>query len=196
MQTTLFSNVNSAIRRDVWERFPFADDLFIAEDQDWARRVLLEGYTLRYEPAAAVRHSHTYTVANAYRRFFDTGASADRGFLAGGTKSSSVLRKEALRYAREELAWLAGRSATLDSVHGALRVREVRRPPARRAPSPSSVMAQAPLVPVPRVLGQRGRGRGFRKSDGRRTEVRGSVRPGIGPAVMVNHCLVRVASTR
>ena len=107
MQTTLFSNVNSAIRRDVWERFPFADDLFTAEDQDWARRVLLDGYSLRYDPAAAVRHSHRYTVANAYRRFFDTGASADRGFLAGGTTSSSVLRKEALRYAREELAWLA-----------------------------------------------------------------------------------------
>jgi glycosyltransferase involved in cell wall biosynthesis len=107
MQTTLFSNVNSAIRRDVWERFPFADDLFTSEDQDWARRVLLEGYALRYEPAAAVRHSHTYTVANAYRRFFDTGASAERGFLAGGAASSAVLRKEALRYAREELAWLA-----------------------------------------------------------------------------------------
>ena len=107
MQTTLFSNVNSAISREVWERFPFADDLFMAEDQDWARRVLLEGHTLRYEPTAAVRHSHTYTVANAYRRFFDTGASADRGFLAGGTTSSAVLRKEALRYARDELVWLA-----------------------------------------------------------------------------------------
>jgi rhamnosyltransferase len=106
MRTTLFSNVNSAISREVWERFPFAPDLFFAEDQDWARRVLLAGYAIRYEPSAAVRHSHTYTVATAFKRFFDLGAAGDRGFLAGGTAASSVLRREALRYAREEVVWL------------------------------------------------------------------------------------------
>jgi rhamnosyltransferase len=107
LRTTLFSNVNSAIRRDVWERFPFADDLFFAEDQDWARRVLLAGYSIAYEPQAVVRHSHVYTVGSALKRFFDTGASAERGFLAGGSPSSGALRRETLRYAREELAWLA-----------------------------------------------------------------------------------------
>jgi glycosyltransferase involved in cell wall biosynthesis len=107
LKTTLFSNVNSAIRRHVWERFPFADDLFFAEDQDWARRVLLAGYGIAYEPHAVVRHSHAYTVRTALKRFFDTGASAERGFLAGGSASSSALRREALRYAREELAWLS-----------------------------------------------------------------------------------------
>jgi rhamnosyltransferase len=107
LHTTLFSNVNSAIRRDVWEQFPFADDVFFAEDQDWSRRVLLAGYMIGYEPKAAVRHSHSYTIAAAFKRFFDTGASADRGFLAGGSSSSSALRREALRYAKEEVAWLA-----------------------------------------------------------------------------------------
>jgi rhamnosyltransferase len=106
LHTTLFSNVNSAIRRSIWERFPFADDLFFAEDQDWSRRVLLAGYTIRYEPRAAVRHSHAYTLTSAFKRFFDTGASAERGFLAGGLASAKALRREARRYAREELAWL------------------------------------------------------------------------------------------
>jgi glycosyltransferase involved in cell wall biosynthesis len=106
LHTTLFSNVNSAMRRSVWEQFPFADDLFFAEDQDWSRRVLLAGYAIRYEPRAAVRHSHTYTLAGAFKRFFDTGASAERGFLAGGSASGKALRREARRYAREELAWL------------------------------------------------------------------------------------------
>jgi rhamnosyltransferase len=106
LRTTLFSNVNSAIKRDVWQRFPFADDVFFAEDQDWARRVLLAGYEIAYEPRAVVRHSHAYTVTTALKRFFDTGASAERGFLAGGSASSHMLRREALRYAREELAWL------------------------------------------------------------------------------------------
>jgi rhamnosyltransferase len=106
LQTTLFSNVNSAIKKSFWERFPFADDLFFAEDQDWSRRVLLAGYAIYYEPEAAVRHSHAYTLRSAFKRFFDTGASADRGFLAGGSASSRVLRREAGRYARDELAWL------------------------------------------------------------------------------------------
>jgi GT2 family glycosyltransferase len=106
LHTTLFSNVNSAIKRSLWERFPFADDLFFAEDQDWSRRVLLAGYAIRYEPEAAVRHSHAYTLSSAFKRFFDTGASAERGFLAGGSASSKALRGEARRYAREELAWL------------------------------------------------------------------------------------------
>jgi GT2 family glycosyltransferase len=106
LHTTLFSNVNSAIRRSLWERFPFADDLFFAEDQDWSRRVLVAGHAIRYEPEAAVRHSHAYTLSSAFKRFFDTGASAERGFLAGGSASSKALRSEARRYAREELAWL------------------------------------------------------------------------------------------
>jgi rhamnosyltransferase len=106
LHTTLFSNVNSAIKRSIWERFRFADDLFFAEDQDWSRRVLLAGHAIRYEPEAAVRHSHAYTLASAFKRFFDTGASAERGFLAGGSASAKVLRREARRYAREELGWL------------------------------------------------------------------------------------------
>jgi rhamnosyltransferase len=104
--TTLFSNSNSALKRSVWERFPFADDIFWAEDQDWARRVLLAGYAIRYEPEAVVRHSHTNKLITAFKRGFDTGASAGRGFLAGGSSSSAVFRREALRYARRELAWL------------------------------------------------------------------------------------------
>jgi rhamnosyltransferase len=106
MRTTLFSNVNSAIPGTVWKQFPFAENAFFAEDQDWGRRVLLAGYAIRYEPEAAVRHSHSYTVSTAFKRFFDTGASAERGFLAGGAASSGVLRREAFRYAREEVAWL------------------------------------------------------------------------------------------
>jgi rhamnosyltransferase len=106
LRTTLFSNVNSAMHRRVWMQFPFADDLYFLEDQDWSRRVLLAGYAIRYEPEAAVRHSHAYTVTTAFKRFFDTGASAERGFLAGGLSSSRVLMREALRYAREEVAWL------------------------------------------------------------------------------------------
>ncbi len=108
MQTTLFSNVNSAIRAEVFARFGFVDDIIMSEDQEWSRRVLLAGYALRYVPEAAVHHSHPYTLRQAFRRFFDSGVSSERAYMAGARPSSVVLRRQALRYAREELAWLWG----------------------------------------------------------------------------------------
>jgi rhamnosyltransferase len=106
MDTTLFSNANSAIRRTLWERFPFVEDIIMSEDQDWSRRALLDGWRLVYEPRAAVRHSHAYTLTSAFRRFFDSGASADRAYLAGQRDSSRVLRRAAIRYGRGEIGWL------------------------------------------------------------------------------------------
>jgi rhamnosyltransferase len=106
METTLFSNVNAAMPRSLWERFPFVEDIIMSEDQDWSRRILLDGFTVAYEPTAAVRHSHNYTLGAAFRRFFDSGASADRAYLAGERESARALRAAAIRYARGELQWM------------------------------------------------------------------------------------------
>jgi len=105
METTLFSNVNAAIRRELFASYPFAEDMIMSEDQEWSRRVLLDGYELRYVAGAAVRHSHDYTLAGAFRRFFDSGVSASRSY-AGGEGATAVVRRRALDYARGELAWL------------------------------------------------------------------------------------------
>jgi rhamnosyltransferase len=104
--TTHFSNVNSAIPRALWGEHPFADDLIMSEDQEWSRRMLLAGYTIRYEPRAAVRHSHDYSIPGAFRRFFDSGVSAERSFVGERPSSSAVLRREGVRYARGEISWL------------------------------------------------------------------------------------------
>jgi len=99
METTLYSNANSAMPRELLERFPFAADVLIAEDQDWSRRVLLAGYAIRYEPEAAVRHSHPYTIFTAFRRFFESGVAGSRTFLAGGASAQRTLRRAAAAYA-------------------------------------------------------------------------------------------------
>jgi rhamnosyltransferase len=106
METTMFSNVNAAIPRRIFDRFPFIDDIIMSEDQEWARRVLLAGFMLVYEPFAAVRHSHAYTLRSAFRRFFDSGASAERAYLAGGRPAARVLRRAGWSYARGQLTWL------------------------------------------------------------------------------------------
>lgn len=104
-ETTLFSNVNAAIPRAILERYPFRDDLTMSEDQEWSRRVLRDGFSLVYEPLAAVRHSHAYTVRSAFRRFFDSGVSAEHAYVEGD-ESRAALRRAGARYAQEELAWL------------------------------------------------------------------------------------------
>jgi len=102
---TLFSNVNSAIPRAVWAAHPFRDDVTMSEDQEWSRRMLLAGNAIAYEPRAAVRHSHTYTLGGAFRRFYASGASADRAYVAGA-ESRAALRRAMARYATGELQWL------------------------------------------------------------------------------------------
>ena len=49
-EATLFSNVNSALPRRVWEAFPFADDIVMSEDQEWSRRILRAGLGSRTSP--------------------------------------------------------------------------------------------------------------------------------------------------
>lgn len=106
MSTTLFSNVNAAMPKAVWQRFPFVEDIVMSEDQEWSGRVLLDGYAIVYEPLAAVRHSHPYTLGAAFRRFFDSGASSSRAYMAGQAHSARVLRRAAVAYAKGEVVWL------------------------------------------------------------------------------------------
>lgn len=102
---TLFSNVNSAMRRETWEAHRFRDELIMSEDQEWSRRVLVGGLSIVYVADAAVRHSHAYTLAGAFRRFFDSGVSADRAYVAGAA-SRAALRGALRRYAVGEVTWL------------------------------------------------------------------------------------------
>jgi len=104
-QATLFSNVNSAMPRSLWEAYPFAEDIVMSEDQEWSRRVLRAGLGLVYEPKAAVYHSHVYSVAGSMRRFFDSGVSAEHSYV-DGSASTAALRRAGARYATGELRWL------------------------------------------------------------------------------------------
>jgi len=58
VKDSFFHNANSAIRRRVWEEFPFDAQVTNIEDRVWAEAVLRAGYTLVYEPDASVFHHH------------------------------------------------------------------------------------------------------------------------------------------
>jgi rhamnosyltransferase len=71
----LFSNAASAIRRAVWEEHPFT--LPAVEDLDWAQRVLRAGWSVVYEPAVAVYHSHRESPRAQARRMIDINRIGD-----------------------------------------------------------------------------------------------------------------------
>jgi rhamnosyltransferase len=62
-----FDNVASCIRRSVWEQYPFKTAP-IAEDLEWAKEVLVRGYSLAFVPEAVVEHSHERSAAYEYAR--------------------------------------------------------------------------------------------------------------------------------
>jgi rhamnosyltransferase len=64
-----FDNVSSCIRREVWERHPFRERRF-GEDSAWAREVLLAGWSLVFEPASAVEHSHANSLWYEFKRVY------------------------------------------------------------------------------------------------------------------------------
>lgn len=65
-----FSNTSSAIRKEIWQKYPFPRADF-AEDAVWADSVLRAGYTLIYEPNSKILHSHNYGPVEQFRQNVD-----------------------------------------------------------------------------------------------------------------------------
>lgn len=65
------NNANSAIRKDLWLKKNFDENLFGLEDIEWAKAQAKNGHIIHYEPQAAIYHIHEekwYQVFNRYRR--------------------------------------------------------------------------------------------------------------------------------
>ena len=55
---SFFHNANSALRRDMWQRFPFDENTTNIEDRLWGAEVIKNGYHIFYTPNASVYHYH------------------------------------------------------------------------------------------------------------------------------------------
>jgi rhamnosyltransferase len=58
VRDSFFHNANSAFRRDVWERFPFDEEVTNIEDRVWGQQVIAAGLKIIYDPDARVYHWH------------------------------------------------------------------------------------------------------------------------------------------
>lgn len=77
-----FSDNNSCVRRDIFEKYPY-EDVNFSEDQIWARKMIELGYKKLYCPYAPVYHSHNYKLSTYFTRYFDEykGLFELQGFL-------------------------------------------------------------------------------------------------------------------
>lgn len=67
-----FSTVNAAIRRSVWESFPFGRAP-IMEDKKWQKQVVDNRHVITAEPTAMVIHTHNYELGSLWRRCLSEG---------------------------------------------------------------------------------------------------------------------------
>jgi rhamnosyltransferase len=99
-----FSNRGSCLKRDLLLEHPYREDLPLAEDQCWARDMLLKGHSVVYEPTSCIVHSHDYSLRGVYRKWHLVG----RAFSAIGEEESSVRRflTSGLGYVAKEMGYL------------------------------------------------------------------------------------------
>lgn len=90
-----FSNVNSAVRRDVLERVPFRD-VDYAEDRAFADDAHRRGLATAYSADAAVLHSHDLPLGSYFRRMYDEARGLRLAGLAPPRRNALVLGAAAL----------------------------------------------------------------------------------------------------
>jgi rhamnosyltransferase len=100
-----FSNVSAAARRSAALETPFQEDLIMSEDQQFSRDLLKKGYSIVYEPASVVWHSHRYDLKTVFRRYFDSAYSLTCIF--GQTLSES--RKIGTEYLKKQAKFILTR---------------------------------------------------------------------------------------
>lgn len=89
----------------------FPNNVILGEDTSVAAHMLLAGRCIRYEAAACARHSHNYSLAEEFRRYFDTGVFHARerwlldAFGGAGGEGFRFVTSE-LRFLLKKAPWL------------------------------------------------------------------------------------------
>jgi len=99
------SNVNSALRKQVWQKHRFSEIIVMAEDKELAGRLLLDGWTIIYDPEPLVRHSHNFSIAEVFDRGLDYGLALRQG-IAAHIRSKRSRIKRAQEYMSSVIKFL------------------------------------------------------------------------------------------
>lgn len=86
------SNVNSAIKREVCRKFKFSENIILAEDKEFAKRLLLAGWKVVYRPDAVVYHAHDFNLRFVWRRCVESGMALSQGANVPRSKNWAINR--------------------------------------------------------------------------------------------------------
>jgi hypothetical protein len=70
------NDANSAVRKDLWQQYPFDEGLLGLEDIDWAKYRMERSYQVVYEPRAALYHIHEENRRQIRRRYYREAVAA------------------------------------------------------------------------------------------------------------------------
>jgi rhamnosyltransferase len=98
-----FSMVSSGLRRDVWARRGFSENMQYSEDDEYSRWCRAQGYRVSYCRNSVVMHSHNYTHRQAYKRSFGE-AWALAALWSGSERDFSTVRSLLLGWLRDVCA--------------------------------------------------------------------------------------------
>lgn len=105
LKAAFLSNSFAAYRRSAMQEIDwFQDSLILGEDTHAAARLLKRGYAIQYVAEARVYHSHSYTLVEEFRRYFDIGAF--HRMHAWLLDEFGKAEGEGMRYVRSELRYL------------------------------------------------------------------------------------------
>ena len=110
IKTAQLSNSFSAYRKSLLlEQGNFKDGLILGEDVYIGAKFILTGYTLAYVAEAKVYHSHSYTILEEFKRYFDIGVfhQCEKWILSSFGKAEG----EGARYVKSELGFLLKNNA-------------------------------------------------------------------------------------
>jgi rhamnosyltransferase len=100
------SDVNSALRKDIWQQFRFSEKVIVAEDKELAARLLAAGWTIIYEPEAAVYHAHELSLKEAFDRYATFGIALAQG--SGGLPRSRNWLAHRIGHLIQEMRFILG----------------------------------------------------------------------------------------
>ena len=122
-----FSMVSSGLRKDIWSRRGFLEAMQYSEDDEYTRWCRGQGFRVLYVPESVAMHSHNYTPAQAYRRWFGEGRAL-AAVWPGDKSAFSWARSVAgcMNDVRRDIAYCM-RSRRLAEIPHAARIRWVQR---------------------------------------------------------------------
>jgi len=99
IKTFFFSNVCSAIKKDVFIKMGGFPATIMNEDMAFACKAVMGGYKIAYRADSRVIHQHDYTPPEQFRRYFDIGVS----FVENGIVGLVEPGGEGVRFVKEGL---------------------------------------------------------------------------------------------